>query len=73
MAQTDSWPMIARCKLAQWRGLDPNDRLRLTYQWAKNYSDIGRATEREQSVRVLWGVARNDTGATVSLISIKED
>lgn len=30
---SDSWPMVARCKLAQWRAMDPEGQTMCAASW----------------------------------------
>lgn len=51
----NAWPMMARCWLAQWRGLAPWEQVMLTDAWDKGCGEMtGQVGNSSSRIIPLW-------------------
>ena len=69
----NAWPMIERCSLAQWRGYDLAERIRMEMEWEVGVPATPSLGHRQID---LWWVMRPTPGNRTcgdTLMSIKVD
>ena len=71
-----AWPMISRCMLAQWQGLDESQRAYITDQWNRGSHPTDFSLGHGNYV--IWGVVRDPgrerpASTADELMSIKID
>ena len=72
----DSFPQIARCAEAQWRGLAEADRTRLTLYWTGDVPFSATLLHEKEVAQInvpVWRVVFADRSGGLDLMSVKTD